>query len=416
MHVTVLPMDGDRVLEDHTVVVRDGEIVAVGPTDSTPVPDGAERIVARGRFLMPGLAEMHAHVPPTPERPPEQALDDLLFLYVANGVTTIRGMLGSAYQIGLRDELRADARLGPAFYAAAPSVNGNSAQTPEAAGALIRSAAAAGYDLQKIHPGVSREAWDRMVEIAGEVGITYGGHVPSDVGIEHALASGISTVDHMDGYLEASGTPAAGYDDARMRELARRTAQAGAYVVPTHYLWQNLYGARTAEEALQDPEMRYVSPQQRQAWRNQAGGLNPLGAEQLGTFVDARDRMLRYLEEAGVPLLMGTDSPQLFNVPGFALHREIRAMADAGLSNRTILESGTCNVGRYVAEVLGSDDVFGQVAPGHRADLVLLDGNPLDDLAHLDERAGVMVRGRWLPHERIEEGLRAIAERHAAAS
>jgi imidazolonepropionase-like amidohydrolase len=325
-------------------------------------------------------------------------------------------MLGSAYQIGLREELARGERLGPAFYAAAPSLSGNSARTPEAAEAMIRSAAAAGYDLQKVHPGVSRPAWERMVEVAREVGITYGGHVPADVGIEHALASGISTVDHMDGYLEAVGSPSDGYDDARMRALARQTAEAGTYVIPTHYLWANLHGARTADQALQDPEMRYVSAQQREAWRNQAGGLSPLGAVELAAFVEARDRMLRYLEEAGVPLLMGTDSPQLFNVPGFALHREIRAMKEAGLSNRTILESGTRNVGRYVAEQLGSQDVFGQVAPGHRADLVLLDGNPLEDLEQLSARAGVMVRGRWLTREHIEERLRQIAARHAAAS
>jgi hypothetical protein len=411
-NVTVIPMDSERVLPGHTVVVRNGVITAVGPAAEVPVPEGAMRIDGTGRYLMPGLAEMHAHVPPAQQRPPQQVLDDILFLYVANGVTTIRGMLGSPYQLDLRAELEAGRHLGPAFYVGAPSINGNTAPTPEAAEGMIRAAAEAGYDLQKIHPGVPRAAWDRMVEVAREVGITYGGHVPADVGIDHALASGISTVDHMDGYLEAARLPGGEYDDRLMRELARRTAEAGVYVVPTQYLWENLNGVRSADDALGDPEMRYVSPQQRQGWRNQAANRPARSGAELQAFVEARTRMLGYLGEAGAPLLMGTDSPQLFNVPGFALHREIRKMAEAGLSAYQILESGTRNVGRYVADELGSDDVFGMVVAGHRADLVLLEANPLENLGHLTERAGVMVRGRWVPADEIEAGLASLAARH----
>lgn len=420
--VSVLPMDGGTaVLPDRTVVVEGDRIVAVGPSASVTVPAGATVIQGRGRFLMPGLAEMHAHVPPVAQgRPPEGVLEDIMFLYVANGITTIRGMLGSPYQLGLRGELLRHEMLGPAFYAAAPSINGNSAPTPEAAERMIRDAAAAGYDLMKIHPGVPMDAWDRMVAVAEEVGLTFGGHIPAAVGLEHALRTGISTVDHMDGYLEASatGTPQGvdqmlrSLDEGRMREMARLTVAEGAYVVPTHFLWANLYGKPDAEAMLRLPEMNYVSPQQRQGWRNQAAGTPDLGPETTALFLQARDQMLRILAEEGVLLLMGTDSPQLFNVPGFALHRELAAMADAGLDNRTILVSGTRNVGRYVDEVLGQDGSFGTVAPGQRADLVLLDANPLEELDHLTERAGVMVRGRWLDRAFLDQGLAAIAAKY----
>jgi imidazolonepropionase-like amidohydrolase len=366
-------------------------------------------------------------------RPDQEALEDILFLYVANGITTIRGMLGSPYQIDLRDELLSQETLGPAFHAAAPSINGNSAPTPEAAEAMLRDAAERGYDLMKIHPGVSRETWDHMVQVAEEVGLTFGGHVPADVGIEHAIETGISTVDHMDGYLEAAlddATRAAAergesvtiddmvrhLDEGRMRALARQTREAGVYVVPTQYLWANLYGSPDADAALRQPEMNYVSPQQRQGWRNQAAGgptLDPLTRD---LFLDGRNRMLEILGEEGALLLMGTDSPQLFNVPGFALHREIRAMAEAGLGNDEILISGTRNVGRYVQDELGQDGSFGTVAPGQRADLVLLDANPLEDLAHLTERAGVMVRGRWLDRDFIDAGLEALDAKYPDVS
>lgn len=428
--VTVIPMDGERILANQTVVVVDGVITVVGPSASVEVPADARRIDGSGRYLMPGLAEMHAHVPPQSTRPPQEALDELMFLYVANGITTIRGMLGSPYQIDLAEEIRNDDRLAPTFYVAAPSLNGTTAPTPADAERRMREAAAAGYDLMKIHPGIPLDAWDRMVRVAREVGLTFGGHVPADVGIRHALRTGIGTVDHVDGYLQGAvaddvladaeaegrqvgiGEMLRNLDEGKMRELAQLSLETGVYVVPTQYLWENLYLDRDADDYLSQPEMAYVSPQQRNAWRNQnAGGANLVG-EDAELFVAARDRMLEILVEAGVPLLMGTDSPQLFNVPGFALHRELAEIAEIGIDEYTILESGTRNVGRYVSDVLGGDGDFGTVAPGQRADLVLLEANPLDDLANLGARAGVMVRGTWVSAEEIEAGLAEIAARH----
>jgi imidazolonepropionase-like amidohydrolase len=111
--------------------------------------------------------------------------------------------------------------------------------------------------------------------------------------------------------------------------------------------------------------------------------------------------------------MMGTDSPQLFNVPGFALHREIAVMSEAGMTNQQILESGTVTVGRYVREHLGIDDRFGTIAAGQRADLLLLESNPLDDLGNLTDRVGVMVRGQWISAEEIDAGLEALAAKHA---
>jgi cytosine/adenosine deaminase-related metal-dependent hydrolase len=213
--VTVIPMDRDGLLRGQTVVVEGGVITAVGPAPRVPVPEGATRIAGAGRFLMPGLAEMHAHVPPQPD-PPQDVLDDILFLYVANGVTTIRGMLGQGYQLELARRLERNELLGPTLYVGAPSINGTSAPDPATAERMVRAHAAAGYDLQKIHPGVSRESWDRMAAVAREVGLTFGGHIPEDVDLVHALETGMSTVDHLDGYVEAvSSSP------SRTRRCAR---------------------------------------------------------------------------------------------------------------------------------------------------------------------------------------------------
>ena len=423
-NVTVLPMTAEDVLSGRTVVVMDGVITAVTSSGEAEVPGGATVIDGTGRFLMPGLAEMHAHVPPG-ANPPREEVEDILFLYVANGITTIRGMLGSAYQIPLAAEIERGEVLGPNFYVGAPSLNGGTARTPEEAETLIRTHAEAGYHLQKIHPGVPLAAWNRMAEVAGEVEFTFGGHVPAAVGLVHAIETGMSTVDHLDGYIQAIasddvqaqvnagtislGGLARGVDDARLAEIVQLTIDHNVYVVPTMYLWENLYGAPDADRILLQPEMKYVSPGTREGWRRRAG----TGREGADVYLELRKRVLKALSDAGAGILMGTDSPQLFNVPGFALHRELQVMVDAGMSSYEILRSGTVAVGEYVASHLGLDGNFGTIAPGQRADLVLLGSNPLDDLANLFDRVGVMVRGRWVDRAEIDAGLEALAAKHA---
>lgn len=432
-HVVRLP-DG-TVTADQTVVVRGGRIAAVGPVGSTAVPADARRIDARGRWLIPGLAEMHAHVPPG-DAPP-QAVEDMMFLYLANGVTTIRGMLGAPHQLELRRRIESGELLGPRFLVGAPSLNGNSAPDPATARRLVRAHAAAGYDFLKLHPGLSRATYDATVEEAAAVGITLGGHVSGDVGLERTLAARQGTIDHLDGYLEAAVPPEVharivhptdvitlgevfrSVDLARAPALARATREAGIYNVPTAALWENLYGDLDPAAASTWPEMRYASRQQIASWVQQKDNLRASLAQQGVTPQDAtrlfafRRTLLKALADEGAPLLMGTDSPQLFSVPGFSLHREIRLLQEAGLTPRQILAAGTVNVGRYIHEVLGKPLDSGTIAPGMRADLVLLARNPLEDAAHIAWPDGVMVGGRWLDRATLDAGLEAIAERNA---
>jgi imidazolonepropionase-like amidohydrolase len=419
-NVTVIPMDRERTLPDQTVVVRDGRIVAMGPSASARIPDDALRIDGRGRWLMPGLAEMHAHVPPGQD-PPRELVEETLFLYVANGITTIRGMLGADYQLPLRDAIARGEVLGPTFYVGAPSINGNSAPTPEAAVALVRAHHEAGYDFLKIHPGVPRDSWDAMVRAAREVGITFGGHVPEDVGIFHALDTGMKTIDHLDGFMEVTrrdGAPVAtaaeeyrATDPEKLRALAERLAREEVWLVPTQYLWNNLMGYVDIDAMMTRPEFRYVSPQQRQSWRNTKE--NRQSTPEAGAAHDEmRQDFLRAAHEAGAAILMGTDSPQLFNVPGFALHRELPLMVDAGMSPYEVLVTGTRTVADYVEQALGQPGDFGTVAPGQRADLVLLAADPLESVENLQARAGVMVRGRWISGEEIDRRLEEIAAKY----
>lgn len=431
--VNVIPMDRERVLTNQTVVVRNGRIAQIGNAGAIRAPQGAAVIDGRGKYLMPGLAEMHAHMAGANE--PAQLQQDILFLYVANGITTIRGMLGAPFQLDLRARTASGELLGPTLIVAAPSLNGNTAPNAETAARLVREHKAAGYDLLKLHPGITRPAYDAIVATAKEVRISYGGHVSADVGIRHSLASRQSTIDHIDGYLEAAAGSASGNlgingeaaralgaaDSSRMHELAQLTLDANSWVVPTEYLWENFFTATPPEEMVLLPEMKYVPAQMRNGWINQkrqrmqADQQSGLTMSEWERFVSARRAMLRALARKGNRILMGTDSPQMMNVPGFALGHEIRVMSEAGITPYQVLESGTRNVATYVRDYTKSDPRFGTVAVGQRADLVLLDASPLANLANLERRSGVMVRGRWVSADEIRRGLDAIAARNAAA-
>lgn len=434
--VNVIPMDRERVLENQTVVVRDGRIVSVSPAARVSIPPDATRIDGRGKFLLPGLAEMHAHVPP--QQGSEQVIRDIMFLYIANGVTTIRGMLGAPYQLQLRSRLASGEILGPTLYVGAPSINGNTAPDPSTGARLVREHKAAGYDLLKIHPGPSRATYDSVAAVAAQVGISLGGHVPAAVGIDRALEVRQATIDHLDGYLlgavdDAMKARIASPTDTvkpgeiwravtpdRMRALARRTKELGVWNVPTMYLWENFNSPTPGEELAKKEEMRYAPKQWVTGWvtqkRNRDNAVAQMGlsAEEAALEVTLRRQMLKLLADEGAPLLMGTDSPQMFNVPGFALHRELQVAVAAGLTPYQVLESGSKNVARYAREVLKLDGNFGTVTEGARADLVLLDANPLQDLGNLTKRAGVMVRGKWVSGEEIARGLAQLETRMQA--
>ena len=434
--VTVIPMDRDGELRNQTVVVDGDRITAIGPTRTTAVPAGATRIDGRGKFLMPGLAEMHAHVVGG-QNPNHEAINrDILFLYIANGITSIRAMLGQPNQLPLRQQILAGQVLGPTMYVSAPSLNGNSAPNPDTAVKLVRAHKAAGYDFLKIHPGLSRETYDAIARTATEVGFTWAGHVPAAVGLSHAIASKQSTVDHLDGMLEMA-TPEAvqarllqggmplpelldAVDASRFPAIARQMKSADVWSVPTMLLWENAFGqADTPEQLAARPEMKYAPRQQVAAYVNakrnslqgqQAQGVTP---QVSAKYMALRRQALKAIADADAPLLMGTDSPQIFMVPGFAMHRELGIVAEAGLTPFQIYASGSRNVAKYVAEHLKQDGRFGTVRAGNRADLVLLDANPLQGVENLTRRAGVMVRGRWVSREEIERGLAELAARYA---
>ena len=414
--VSVIPMDKDAVLPNQTVIVSDGKIASIAPEGKAQIPAGAVRVDGKGKFLMPALAEMHAHIPGG--KAPDSAVERTLFLYVANGVTTIRGMLGDPRHLVYRERAAKGEVVGPRIYTSGPSFNGDTAPTKEAAVEAVIAQKQAGYDLLKIHPGVPRDAFDALASKADELKIPFAGHVPADVGLARALEAKYRSIDHLDGYVEALVPNPAGsqtfgvnlvsqVDETKIAALVKATKAAGTWQVPTEILLVNWLNDDDPKAMAQWPEMQYVPAETVAKWVAQKEGFAAkFPAADRQKLLALRRRLIKALHDGGVPFALGSDAPQTWNVPGFSVHRELKVIVAAGLTPYQALRSGTANVATY----FGTEATTGTIAAGKRADLLLLDANPLQDVANSSRIAGVMVNGRWLSKADIEKRLAEAAD------
>lgn len=414
VNVNVVPMSSETVMSGQTVIVTGGSIAAIGDVSKIPVPKDATVVDGTDRFLMPGLAEMHAHVPASGS----DGLGRVLTLFVANGVTTMRGMLGQPSHLALRQQLLEGRVFGPRLITSGPSLNGNSVSGAADAERKVRAQHAAGYDFIKIHPGLSSSEFAAIAATANELGIPFAGHVPVAVGVDGALAAGLATIDHLDGYLvallPADSDPSGGYGgffdvlladqliEERIAALAASTAASGTWNVPTEALFEHRVADVSVAELRNRPEMQYMPAATVDRWaevkerQERERGFSPAVAARA---IEIRRRLILELHRAGAGLLLGSDAPQVFNVPGYSLHNELAFLVAAGLTPYEALHTGTA----AVAEFLGTNT--GIVAVGRDADLVLLDENPLEDIRNARRIHGVMLRGSWFPAGELKQRL-----------
>ena len=416
-------MENDNLLTAQSVVIQDDRIFSI--SDQAPnIPD-ALVIDGTGKYLVPGLAEMHAHIP-TPDQG-EALIEETLFLYLAGGVTTIRGMLGHPRHLELRGQVEDGTILGPHIFTSGPSINGNTAPDIDTAIGMVREQQQQGYDFLKLHPGIKLEVFDAIVATAKEVGIPYAGHVSRDVGVRHAINSDYASIDHIDGYVEGLVPAEAGVnpeengffginftdlvDEGLLPELIDATKAHDVWIVPTQCLAERWAGPVPVEEVMSDPEMAYMSPETLGRWQESKQNMmanEQYDADKAQRWIDLRRRIIKQMYDNEVGVLLGSDAPQVFNVPGFAIQHEIEMYVAAGLTPYQALVTGTVNPARYFESV--SDQ--GKIKEGYHADLVLVDGNPLEDIENLGRRSGVMIRGQWLSREVLDEKLSAIADKY----
>jgi imidazolonepropionase-like amidohydrolase len=424
-HVNVISMENDQILNDQTVLIKAGKIMKIGDAKSINTSATKEIVDAKGKYLTPGLAEMHAHIPGNQNG--TELAEETLFLYLSNGITLIRGMLGQPYHIVLRDQVEMGEVLGPKIYTSGPSFNNTTVTSAEEGANRAREQKEAGYDFLKLHPGLTREQFDAIVATANEIGIPYTGHVSTGVGIRRAIEAKYGSIDHIDGYLEGLVPPALDLDPdsngffginfteeaelSNIPELVQKTKEAGVWIVPTQAMMERWMGPTEPAELAKDPEMKYINPNTLNNWvrtKENVLAQPEYNAEQALQFNEIRREILRQLHEAGVGILLGSDAPQVFNVPGFSIQREMEAMSRSGMSAYEILKAGTVNPAIY----FGNEAQYGMIKGGLDASLILLENNPLEDISNMSHPVGVMVKGQWISKEVIDGRLNKIANQY----
>jgi imidazolonepropionase-like amidohydrolase len=314
--------------------------------------------------------------------------------------------------------------FGPKLYVAGPPFNSRTVPTVEAAEKEVREQKAMGYDLLKILGGMDPEVYKAVARTAHELKIDFAGHVPSQVGVRGVLEASQRSIDHLDGYiasLELTAATSREEEDRRIAELAQLTAAAGVWNVPTMYLWDVSFHNPETGDALRQrlTEVRYMPKSMVEEWvksktrrlrppNDTPAGIGAFGQTGLRA-MELRRKILKALRASNALITLGTDSPQTFSVPGFSIHRELNLMVDEGFTPFEAIETGTINVARY----FGTTAETGTIATGKRADLILLNGNPLQNISNMEKRAGVMLNGHWLPESEIQQRLETIAAKAA---
>jgi imidazolonepropionase-like amidohydrolase len=422
--VNVVPMNEENVLNDQTVVLRDSKIVYVGDAKGAKFGKNALVVDAKGKYLMPGLAEMHAHVPPIDDMEP---MKEVLLLFAVNGITTIRGMLGHPKHLELRAKINSGEIPGPHLYTTGPSFNGMSVTNPEVGSDMVRKQKEAGYDYLKLHPGLTRAKFDAIAATAKEVGIPFAGHVSFGVGVWRAIEAGYSSIDHLDGFVEAlvpgienmndQQTGLFGMfigdkaDETKIPALMKALKEKNIWVVPTQSLADRWFDPDfTPEKFLQDPDHKYMKPETVTQWNTTKTNLmaNPqYDAAKVEALIRIRRKLIFECQKNGVGLLLGCDAPQVFNVPGFSTHNELEYLVASGLTPYQAIQTGTINVARY----LGKEKESGTVAVGKMADLILVNANPLQSVSNTRKIEGVVLNGKWMDRKVLDAQLAKLAKK-----
>jgi len=437
-NVNVIPMDKERVLKNQTVLIKNGIISEIGA--KVKIPKDAVKIDGKGKYLIPGLMDMHTHLLSDGDDYPDSIAEDELRVMIANGVTTIRLMIGTPEQLVLRSRSAKGEIIAPTIYSASPHLTGREqgnnfvVKTEEEAREAVRKSKAAGYDFIKITTFIDAKVYEAAIDEAAKQNIRVVGHADSRfVGVERALKAR-QQIEHLDGYLEMLLKPDAPMkgsvsdlyiynpknwesfdymDEGKIPELAKRTVEANPFVDPTQHFMKNSFGVSRSEESIRaQPDFKFYPKAVQENWLNfykKNRFVNEVPLEKRARWIELRNKIIKAIYDAGGRIMAGSDSPEFLFLYGFSQHRELKALNDAGLSTFATLESATKNTSMF----FGTLDKVGTIEKGKRADLILLDANPLENITNTERRSGVMVKGKYFAQAELNRWLDEIAPKIA---
>ena len=440
-HVTVIDATGAPANADMTVVIIGDRITELGKTRDVRIPKDAQVVDAAGKFLIPGLWDMHVH----------WYLKDYLSLFIANGVTGVRIMWGMPLHHQWRKEIEGGTLLGPRLVIASAIVDGPNPVWPSSvsvsndadARQAVRDARRAGADFIKVYSRLTREAFFAIADESKKLGIPFAGHVPQSVTAAEASDTGLKSIEHLTGILTAcsSREDELRKMDADSRVQAGRLPDRASVHAQTRIVLDSfnpekaavLFARLKRNQTWQcptmtvlrsmaslddptfrsDPRLKYLPPSVRGIWepikdfrfKDRTAEDSELSRLVLKKQVEIIGRMRR----AGVEFIAGTDTLNPFCFPGFSLHDELVLLAGAGLTPMEALQAATLNPARFS----GKEKELGTVEKGKVADLVLLEANPLEDINNTRRINAVVVGGKLISNSEIQ---RMLATAEAAAS
>ena len=446
-NVNVVPMTDETVVENQTVLVEGRRITAIGPSNKVAIPDNATVIDGAGAYLMPGLADMHIHTQDDWDSWPVTPLS----LFLTNGVTVVRDLGPNAgpgssvaealqFALRLRDEITEGERSGPTIYTSGLRPGRPNETTDRTPREIVKENHAQGFDFLKVYSYLSREEFQETMAAARELGMYTTGHVPFAVGLEGVLAAGMDEIAHIEELdwefiqydqdkdlpwdewspyiigaavqqVDISGAFDAAAYEAQLEEMLPavvRKLQSADTPVCTTMIVADLILEKLFEPDvfLARPELKYMPRYYWDSFANrgekhqrQFHGIEGLAVVKY----ELEKRLLVGLHRAGVPLLLGTDtgSATMGIVPGFSIHDELRILTENGFTPYEAILTGTVNAAEAVEKMTGEGG-FGTIEVGKRADLILLNANPLADVANLKDPLGVMAAGRWYSKEALD--------------
>jgi imidazolonepropionase-like amidohydrolase len=404
-HISVIDGTGARTRSDQTVVITGDRITAMGSTETLKLPAGVVRVDATGKFLMPGLWDMHVHI--------GSGSRFYLPLFIANGVTGVRIMSGLPTHHQWRGEIDSGASVGPRMVIGSAVLDGPKsfftehvkAGSEAEAREAVQRAKDEGAEFIKVHDLVPRDAYFAILAEARKQGLPVAGHIPTAITPEEAATAGQTTVEHLT-QLDSGSLADAG---SRQAALFRLFKKHGTWQCPTLVMTRN-YAWLDDPNVTSDSRLKYVRPTVGAGWKRFYDPSLPsrewTGRKQV---FRTKQRVVAAMQRVGIGILAGTDLGNPYCFPGSSLADELALLVEAGLKPMEALQAAT----RNPARLLGREGDLGTVRTGKRADLLLLDGDPLRDIRNLRRIYAVVAAGRFYDRARLD---RMLAEAEAAAA